>query len=180
MVSHPSTGDARRMAVGTKSKSIVCGVDGSPDSQRALGIAARYARELHAKLTVAHVVGAPDPLVPSYSYAPMGRPPMFRPAAADSLEAELASSEVLLERIVTEGGVEGAELRTMVGIPAERLAELADDEEADLIVVGSRGRGVFRAAFLGSVSNSLIGIARCPVLVVPRGVTEAGPALPGS
>ena len=36
-----------------------------------------------------------------------------------------------------------------------------------MIVVGSRGRGAFKAAFLGSVSTSLIGVARCPVLVVP-------------
>jgi nucleotide-binding universal stress UspA family protein len=156
--------------------SIVCGVDGSPDSRRALAVAATYARELHAKLTVTNVVVLPDPLVPSYSYAPMGRPALLRPTVAVSVEAELDGSEALLEELVGEAGVEGAELRTMLGIPAERLAELADEVGADLIVVGSRGRGAFRAAFLGSVSNSLIGIARCPVLVVPQGVTERGPA----
>jgi nucleotide-binding universal stress UspA family protein len=42
-----------------------------------------------------------------------------------------------------------------------------------MIVVGSRGRGAFRAAFLGSVSSDLIGVARCPVLVVPKGVRES-------
>jgi nucleotide-binding universal stress UspA family protein len=42
-----------------------------------------------------------------------------------------------------------------------------------LIVVGSRGRGRFKAAFLGSVSNSLVGVARCPVLIVPPGAAEA-------
>jgi nucleotide-binding universal stress UspA family protein len=155
---------------------IVCGIDGSPDSQRALGVAARYARALHAKLTVANVVAVPDPVVPAYGYALMGRPATLRPTMSDRrTEAQLDGSQALLERIVADAGVEGAELRTMLGIPAERLAELADDEEADLIVVGSRGRGALKAAFLGSVSNSLIGIARCPVLVIPRGVTEAGP-----
>ena len=62
-----------------------------------------------------------------------------------------------------------AERRVVVGLPAERLADLADDEDAELIVVGSRGRGRFKAAFLGSVSNSLVGVARCPVLIVPPG-----------
>jgi nucleotide-binding universal stress UspA family protein len=57
------------------------------------------------------------------------------------------------------------------GDPAECLADAADDEHAKLIVVGSRGLGAFRAAFLGSVSNALVGIARCPVLVVPRSAT---------
>jgi nucleotide-binding universal stress UspA family protein len=44
-----------------------------------------------------------------------------------------------------------------------------------MIVVGSRGRGAFKAAFLGSVSTSLIGIARCPVLVVPPGAAHRSP-----
>jgi nucleotide-binding universal stress UspA family protein len=42
-----------------------------------------------------------------------------------------------------------------------------------MIVVGSRGRGAFKAAFLGSVSSSLVGVARCPVLIVPPGAAEA-------
>jgi nucleotide-binding universal stress UspA family protein len=49
-------------------------------------------------------------------------------------------------------------------------------------VVGSRGRGAFRSAFLGSVSNSLVGVARCPVLIVPPGAEvrqEAGGLLAG-
>jgi nucleotide-binding universal stress UspA family protein len=155
--------------------SIVCGVDGSPDSRRALAVAARYPRKVRAELIVASVVPVPDPVGVSYGYAPMGRPAaLWAPMADTRTEAELDGSKALLEQMAAEAGVEGAELRTMVGIPAERLAELADDEGAELIIVGSRGRGAFRSAFLGSVSNSLIGIARCPVLVVPRGVTEAG------
>jgi nucleotide-binding universal stress UspA family protein len=157
--------------------SIVCGVDGSPDSEGALGIAVEYAQRLNARLIVANVAAVPDPAVPAYAYAPMGRPPILRPPMADGrTEADLEASEALLERVVAEAEVKGAELRTMLGIPAEQLAELADDVEADLIVVGSRGRGAFKAAFLGSVSNSLIGIARCPVLVVPRGVVETATA----
>ena len=58
-------------------------------------------------------------------------------------------------------------------MPAERLADLADAEDVELIVVGSRGRGVFKAAFLASVSNSLVGVARCPVLIVPPGAADA-------
>jgi nucleotide-binding universal stress UspA family protein len=69
--------------------------------------------------------------------------------------------------------LEQAERRVVSGFPAERLADLADEENAELIVVGSRGRGAFKAAFLGSVSTSLIGVARCPVLVVPPGATES-------
>jgi nucleotide-binding universal stress UspA family protein len=179
---HPSPeGDAHAVTVGREKEmngAIVCGVDGSPDSQRAIAVAAQWARRLGAKLIVANVVAhIPDPLVPAYAYAPMARPaPLAPPMSERRTDADMEASEALLERIVGEVGAEDAELRTMLGIPAERLAELADDEGADLIIVGSRGRGAFKAAFLGSVSNSLIGIARCPVLVVPRGATEAGTA----
>lgn len=42
-------------------------------------------------------------------------------------------------------------------------------------IVGSRGRGAFKAAFLGSVSTDLIGVARRPVLVVPPGTAHGEP-----
>jgi nucleotide-binding universal stress UspA family protein len=158
--------------------SIVCGVDGSPDSKLALGVAAQFARGLGVKLIVVNVVDyVADPVVPAFAYAPMAPLTEFGPPMTERrTDADMEASEALLEHIVAEAGVEGAELRTMLGIPAERLAELADDEGADLIVVGSRGRGAFKAAFLGSVSNSLIGIARCSVLVVPRGAVETAAA----
>ena len=63
-------------------RSIVCGVDGSPDSYRALGVATEFARRLGAKLIVANVVAyAPNPVVPTDAYAPMAHwtgygPPM--------------------------------------------------------------------------------------------------------
>ena len=139
--------------------SIVCGVDGSADSQAALGVAARLAERLEARLVLAHV--AEDVLV-----APQ---PMTLATRDDQEEAGAR----LLEQIAAEHGLRDAERRVAVGFPPERLADLADDEDAELIVVGSRGRGRFKAAFLGSVSNSLVGVARCPVLIVPPGAAEA-------
>ena len=47
------------------------------------------------------------------------------------------------------------------------LAELAAENAAEFIVVGSRGRGVWRSAALGSVSAELVRLAYCPVMVVP-------------
>jgi nucleotide-binding universal stress UspA family protein len=159
--------------------SIVCGVDGSPDSQRALAVAAQFARWLGARLVVANVVTyVPDPVVPAFAYAPMAPLTEFRaPMTERRTDADVEASQARLQRMVAQAGVVvPAELRTMFGIPAESLADLADDEGAQLIVVGSRGRGAFKAAFLGSVSNSLVGISRCPVLVVPRGVAETAAA----
>ena len=57
-------------------------------------------------------------------------------------------------------------------VVGQQAAKERLQQDAEMIVVGSRGRGAFKAAFLGSVSTSLIGVARCPVLVVPPGVSR--------
>jgi nucleotide-binding universal stress UspA family protein len=151
--------------------SIVCGVDGSADSQAALGVAARLAERLEATLVLVHVAEfAPVPYAVVGGIAAGGIAPQpMTPARLDDQEEAGAR---LLDQVAAEQGLGDAERRVVVGIPAERLAELADEEDAELIVVGSRGRGRFKAAFLGSVSNSLVGVARCPVLIVPPGAAE--------
>ena len=150
--------------------SIVCGVDGSPDSQAAVKVAAQLAARLGSTLVLAHVA---EPAYVAYAAAyPFGGEagPIAMAEEAGSTEKE---SERLLERVAVDAGLSDAERRVAIGHPAEQLAELADEEDADLIVVGSRGRGAFKAAFLGSVSYNLVGVARCPVLIVPPGVSEA-------
>ena len=151
------------------SRSIVCGVDGSADSEAALATAARLCERLDLRLVVAHVA---EPIhVPYAAAAPFGG--MAGPdAVVSEASTQEAEAERLLEQVVAKAGLVDARRRASVGQPAERLADLADDEDAELIVVGSRGRGAFKAAFLGSVSNSLVGVARCPVLIVPRGARE--------
>jgi nucleotide-binding universal stress UspA family protein len=148
------------------SASIVCGVDGSADSQAALRVAVRLADRLGLRLVLAHV--AEPAYVPSAAAAPFGGL-AGRYGVMEAAQSQEEAAERLLEEVVAAAGLAGAELRAGVGVPAERLADIADEEEAETIVVGSRGRGAFRAAFLGSVSTSLVGVARCPVLIVPPG-----------
>jgi nucleotide-binding universal stress UspA family protein len=151
------------------SASIVCGVDGSADSEAALQVAARLADRLQLRLVVAHVAQS--------SYTPYAASAPFdgmagRHAVLQERESQEENAERLLEEVVAAAGLIDAGRRAGVGVPAERLADIADEEEAELIVVGSRGRGAFKAAFLGSVSNALVGVARCPVVIVPPGATE--------
>ncbi len=142
---------------------IVCGIDGSPESQAALGYATELADQLGARLVLAHVV---EPL-PAQLAAVGPAGPLS--SAFATMSAREAEGERLLAEVAEASGVHHAEQRVVTGLPAERLADLADDERAQLIVVGSRGRRPLRSAVLGSVSTSLIGLARCPVLVVPPG-----------
>lgn len=141
------------------SRSVVCGVDGSADSHAAVRVAAGLARRLGHRLVLVNVAQAT--LVPAGLGAPAGR------LVGATVEAELAAGERLVESVVLDEGLGWAEERVVWGFPADRIADVAEEEDAELVVVGSRGRGAFKAALLGSVSTELIGLARCPVLVVP-------------
>jgi nucleotide-binding universal stress UspA family protein len=148
---------------------IVCGVDGSTESRAAVKVAAQMADRLGSTLILAHVAELDHA---RYAGAnPLGgvAGPLTMPEEAESQEEAAAK---LLEAVAFDTGLGHAERRVAIGHPAERLADLADEESADLIVVGSRGRGALKAAFLGSVSYNLVGVARCPVLIVPPGASE--------
>jgi nucleotide-binding universal stress UspA family protein len=60
-------------------------------------------------------------------------------------------------------------VRLILGSPASAIIATADQEGAELVVVGSRGRGTLRSAVLGSVSHDVALHARCPVVIVPPG-----------
>ena len=148
--------------------SIMCGIDGSADSQAALAFAERLASRLGTRLVLAHVAElAHIPYAATTSFGGSAG----RVAVTEEIDSKKEAAEQLLEQ-AADAGLADAERRAAVGVPSERLAELADEEDAELIVVGSRGRGAFKAAFLGSVSNSLVGVARCPVVIVPPGAAE--------
>ena len=150
-------------------RSIVCGVDGSPGSQAALEVAVQLADRLRSTLILAHV-GEPSYVAYAAAY-PFGGT-AGPTAVAEEAESEEEDSERLLQRVAVAAGLPDAERRVAIGHPAEQLAELADEEDAELVVVGSRGRGALKSAFLGSVSYSLVGIAGCPVLIVPPSASE--------
>jgi nucleotide-binding universal stress UspA family protein len=152
------------------SPAIVCGVDGSPDSQAALQVAVRLSSRLQLRLVVAHIA---EPAYIPYAAAAPFDGTAGRHAVVEEIESQEENAARLLEEVVAAAGLLDAGRRAGVGNPAECLADIADEEDAELIVVGSRGRGAFKSAFLGSVSNALVGVARCPILIVPPGATEA-------
>jgi nucleotide-binding universal stress UspA family protein len=151
-------------------RTVLCGVDGSPDARMALRQAVRLSRQLEAELLVVHVVQAALP--------PSGFDAVGRPTPIVGVNEQFAAGERFLAGLLEEEGLDDVERLVVFGVPAERLADLADERDAEVIVVGSRGRGAFKAAFLGSVSLSLIGVARRPVLVVPPGAVAVGESAP--
>lgn len=135
---------------------VVVGVDGSACSRRAVGfaydIASRHAAELTALLAFAE--HPPDALPPNRGWT-------FDSDAVDACRRVLAESVagyaegypdvVVHQNVITED-------------PTEALLTAAVD--ADLLVVGTQGRGIIRSTLLGSVSHAVVHYAACPVAIV--------------
>lgn len=130
---------------------IAVAYDGTPEAKLALDRARELAEAHHATLRVLTVEGPPLPLPAPGAYIPVD-PPEPRKVLDEGIRAAGP-------RVAAEGDLLG-------GPPAETLAAACED--ADLLVAGSRGYGPLSRVLLGSVTTKLIGLARCPVLVVPR------------
>ena len=139
---------------------IVVGVDGSDRARDALRFALEEARLRGA---VVRVVAAWH--VPVAAYGGTFVPP--DPALVDQLGPDALRA---VERALEDAGDLAADVsvETVVreGAPARVLLEEAD--EADLLVLGSRGLGGFRGLLLGSVSQQCAHHAPCPVVIVPH------------
>ena len=132
---------------------IVVGVDGSPSSRAAL----RWALDI-ARLTGAAVRAITVWRIPvSYAHVP------------DWSDMDLAgaASSTLVDTVSEVAVDDDPSVETVVleGAAAPALLEAA--EAADLLVVGSRGRGGFAGLLLGSVTTYCVHHASCPVVVVP-------------
>lgn len=137
--------------------SLVCGVDDSRRARDAAQCANAIADRLAAKLVLVHV--AQVPVVPGASRVPHGR--------QELRDCAIREARHLLARIAIEASCSDAEQCVEFGEPVRRLISVAEEREALMLVIGSRGRGALRAALLGSVSLRLCRQAPCPVLVVP-------------
>lgn len=152
---------------------IVVGVDGSPGGRAALRFALEEARLRSATLEAVHAwmmplyEGVPGPFV-------AGLPP-GPPLDDVRRELEGAARDIIDRALADAGPADGVDVRRTVveSSPARALLDAAAG--ADLLVVGSRGRGGFTGLLLGSVSTQCAKHAPCPVAVVkpPHGEQPA-------
>ncbi len=138
---------------------IVVGIDGSEPAAAALATSVGLARSLGAEIVAVHAI--PPPALSEYRYGmlPVELDPAWRAEVRRQLEEEWC-------RPLEEAGVP---YRTVErdGRPATVIREVADEEEADLVVVGRRGRGRVAELLLGSVSHELSHTCQRPLLLIP-------------
>ena len=134
-------------------KTIVLGYDDSPEAGRAAQRTAEVAKALHAHVVVASVAPILIPAGRGIGPYDPADPPERHRILADDAAAELAGQ-----------GVE-AEALTTVGDPGDAIVKVADEREADLIVLGMTHHPHL-SRLLGSVSDDVAHHAHCDVLLV--------------
>lgn len=141
---------------------IVVAVDFSPASEGAWAHARRLAAHSDAELILTHIVAEAPRLVG-------GSLTRTRIAEVQALLRRWADDK--LAKWAEAAKVEGRRVRlaVRVGIPYAEIVDLATDELADLVVIGTQGRSGIPRAVLGSVAERVIRLAPCPVLAVRAG-----------
>ncbi|WP_205326127.1 universal stress protein [Glycomyces sp. YM15] len=133
---------------------VVVGIDGSPTSMRALRWALRYAERTGARIEAVHAWQTPT------SY---GAPLAVLPGEDFAAKAEQAVNESVDREL---GGRRDLEVERIADMGYAPKVLIEHSKKADLLVVGSRGRGGFTGTLLGSVSLHCVTNAACPVVVV--------------
>jgi nucleotide-binding universal stress UspA family protein len=136
---------------------ILVPVDGSENSKRALMQAAKIAGKDGAQITIVHVIDMPPTVYVESQKLLDQLLEQYRRESARVLDE--------YEDIAKKEGVD-AKSAILEGAAAESIVDYADRHGFDMIVMGSRGLGKIKGAFLGSVSSKVLQHAKCSVLIV--------------
>jgi nucleotide-binding universal stress UspA family protein len=142
-------------------ESIVVGTDGSDTATKAVRAAVELARSVGAKVE----------LVSAYEPVPSAQLAAERRDAPEDLQWAITPREVVdatLEAAAEVGQEEGVTVKTYArqGDPADAILDVAEEQNADLIVVGNKGMTGAKRFLLGSVPNKVSHHAPCSVLII--------------
>jgi nucleotide-binding universal stress UspA family protein len=145
---------------------IVCGVTDSEEGRGALAVAAELSQRLGLRLVLVHVA---DGIAP--------RNVNGEGSESVTTRAGREGAARLVARLAAEHGVAGsAEQRSAVGDPAALLGQIAAEEAADVIVVGSRARGRLRRGLESTLARQLETTTPVPVVIAPPRTRRASGA----
>jgi nucleotide-binding universal stress UspA family protein len=134
--------------------SILVAVDGSEQAQWAIDEAVRLAESLDARVSLLNVVDATATSVPDFAFEAALNQPVFVHESQKLLEglAGLIPEELRGNKIIRQGKAD------------KEIVLAAQDTNADLLVIGTHGRGPLGRFLLGSVAESVVRHSTCPVL----------------
>jgi len=142
---------------------ILVATDGSDAASRAVEFAARLASGLGGSLKIVTVVGGYD--LPREQVGAFSRQ---EHAASDAFLSDLSERTLAMaKRRATDLGVSDVQSESQSGDVATSVIDIARRDGADVIVLGKRGLGRLTGLLLGSVSQKLVSLAPCAVIVVP-------------
>lgn len=137
---------------------ILVPTDFSPNSEVALSLATSLARDSGGEIVVAHVETIPlSATGGEYLYA------IPEPPTEELMEK--------LQHVTPPDSHVPVERRLLAGDPADAIVRIAEAEHIDLIVMGTHGRRGLSRLLMGSVAESVVRAAPCPVLTVKQPIT---------
>lgn len=142
---------------------ILVPLDGSALSERALPHAAELARKFAARLVLARCLALSSLQLP---------PEVLAPAREEELEAVEREHIARYLAAVRQGDDWRelvADVRILVGLPADEILELAESERVDVIVMSSHGRSGLGRFIYGSVAEKILHHAPCPLMLIRAG-----------
>lgn len=136
-------------------QNILIAYDGSPHSERALKVAVEFAKCAGASLTLLNAYDK----IPDY---------LGEPNFQEMLNRTVVAARDMMLKVLSDVREQGltASMNVLEGPPAEAILRVVETEHHDLIVMGSRGLGLFQELLLGSVSERVLRHAKVPVLLV--------------
>jgi nucleotide-binding universal stress UspA family protein len=149
---------------------MVCGVTDGDEGRGAVEMGVELSKRLGLRLVLAHVVQGFYP----YDADETGLESVVM--KGDRLEAE----RVVVELAEEYGVTETAERRSGVGDRAALLGQIAAEEAADVIVVGSRARGWRGRSLESELAEELKAATRVPIMIAPPGTRRRGKAVAGN
>jgi nucleotide-binding universal stress UspA family protein len=147
-------------------RKILCPTDFSDISYQALDAAIQLAKDFHAELCVLHVAPPLGSELGVAAYGAAGYAPVIPSDAAELDEESVSDAKARLSELIAARVPEGVKARGLVhlGNAASEIESAIEAENADLLVIATRGLSGWRHLVFGSVTERTVRLAKCPVL----------------
>jgi nucleotide-binding universal stress UspA family protein len=150
-------------------KKILYATDLSKNSAYAFYYAIDLAQRREAKIVILHVVEPLPPIVRFYGSLAEEKQ-YYQQEKSTDLELIKKRLEEICQKVEKKGTLclmLVSNILVRVGHPVEEILRAADEEQCDILILGSHGKGFLKQTFLGSVSHKVLDRSRRPVFIIP-------------